>query len=192
MAEASAEWIARGEARLPPGLVVSVQRFAWPEGGVIARPPSSLGALPIGIGQPRDLVLPLAIDECFWIGWSLAPGASSLEVAVAVELGNGAVLDAFTGALFDEARPGTVRVPDTPRVEGIRRPDGRFDVFVRETHDDEGRPCRRVRLHVTGGSIDPFAVAIRLLDYATFTAESGQPSPPPLDANAGYKGWRLP
>jgi hypothetical protein len=190
--EASAEWIARGEARLPPGLVVSFQRFAWPEGGVIARSPSSLGGLPIGIGKAGDLVLPLAIDECFWIGWSRAPGASVLDVAVAVELDDGVVIDAATGARFDEARAETVSVPGTPRVEGIRRPDGRFDVFVRETHHGEGHHCRRVRLHVTGGPLDPFAVAIRLLDYATFAAESGQSPPPPLDVSSGYKGWRLP
>ena len=192
MLDASAEWIARGEVRLPPGLVVSFQRFARPEGGMIERPPPSLGALPIGIGERRDLVLPLAVDECFWIGWSRASAANALNAAIAVEVVGGVVLDALTGEPFDEARPATFRVPDTPRVEGIRRPDGGFDVFVRETHDREGHRCRRLRLHVAGGLPDPFAVAIRLLDYDAFTAESGQPPPPPLDANAGYKGWLLP
>jgi hypothetical protein len=201
--EASAAWTDRGQVHLPSRIVLTFQRFAWPSGGVIERAPSSLGALPVGIGVARDLVLPLADDECFWIGVSLAPEVAGRAMAIDVELADGEHIDATTGATFDDERPGLVMLPDTPRIDGIHRQDGRFDVFVRATHHREGRPCRRVRLDIepdaTIGAAarnrrgrEPFAVAIRLLDYATFTAETGLPPPAPLDVDAGYKGWRLP
>jgi|JI102314A2RNA_FD_contig_51_1895473_length_1903_multi_2_in_0_out_0_2 hypothetical protein len=197
-----ADWLIRGNVRIPPGLVLSFQRFAWPVNGVVDRAPSSLGALPVGIGAASELLLPLACDESFWVGLEVSSGAPAMALAVTVQLRNGEVLDVFSGSSWDAERPRMAIVGTTPRIEGIRRRDGRVAVFVRETHASTDIQCDHLRFRVTLlDSDDSFAgtgaaaareVQLRLVDYAAFAAETGLRSPNPLDQKAGYKGWLLP
>ncbi|MEP6587183.1 MAG: hypothetical protein ABJA84_00300 [Polaromonas sp.] len=182
--------------------MLSFQRFARPEAGVVDRAPASLGALPVGLGAAHELILPLADDECFWIGLSVTSATRPIALAVAVELRSRKILDAISGTNWDAGRPTWVIVPDTPRIDGIRRPDGRFEVLARETRDAADGLCVRIRLRiVAAGGDDKSAAApdaeicevpLRLVDYATFAAETGTAPPAPLDPDAGYKGWRLP
>jgi hypothetical protein len=160
--------------------VLSFQRFAWPVNGVVERAPSSLGALPVGIGAARELLLPLSHEECFWIGLGVSPGTPRITLAVAVELSNGEVLDAISGKSWGADQPSMVVVVETPRIEGIRRLDGRVGVFARETRRraDFNCVCLRFRVAAPGG--------------APFAAETGLTPPAPLDPDAGYKGWLLP
>lgn len=180
---------------------MSFQRFQWPEGGVIERAPASLGALPAGVGRGNELILPLARDECFWIGLSVDPPLSRAALAVAVELRNGETLDAISGTTWNESKHAVVIVPDTPRIEGIRRGDGRLHVFARDTRQACETLCERARFLVVNCSAarqgraqdgPEFEVRLRPVDYSTFAAESGTAAPAPLDPEAGYKGWRLP
>jgi hypothetical protein len=198
----------RGRLCLPLGLIVSFQRFACPGTGVVDRAPASLGALPIGRNAARELLLPLERNECFWIGLSVTPGTAPVALAVAVEQRGGRVLDAISGADWDANRPSTVTVPETLRVTGIRRPDGRLGVFARELADSTGHLCVRLRLRLrfrvaratAGGGAGPVSpvdgeareAALRLVDYRTFATDTALAPPGPLNLDAGYKGWLLP
>jgi hypothetical protein len=184
--------------------VLSFQRFARPETGIVDRAPASLGALPVGLGVACDLILPLAVDECFWIGLSVTPATRPIALAVAVDLRSGDVLDAISGTQWNVEWPSTVTVPDTPRIEGIRRPDGQLNLFARQTRNNDDPVCVCLRLRVSAVTADsddkPIVardsetreVLLRLVDYVTFAAESGLSPPTPLDPDAGYKGWLLP
>lgn len=182
--------------------MLSFQRFAWPADGVVEHAPSSLGALPVGIGAARELLLPLAQEECFWIGLGANQGAPRIALAVAVELRNGKVLDAISGESWDADKPSTAAVEETRRIEGIRRRDGRIGVFARETRRHANFNCICLRFqadasvgaHVIVGTrnSETHVVLLRLVDYGTFAAETGQTPPEPLDPDAGYKGWLLP
>jgi hypothetical protein len=200
--EASADWFSRGEVRIPPGLVLSFQRFAWPGNGVVEHAPSSLGVLPVGIGAAREILLPLAHEECFWIGLGVSQGVPRIALALAVELRNGKVLDAISGESWNADKPSTVAVEETRRIEGIRRRDGRIRVLARETRNrpDFNCVCLRFRVAAPVGAheivetrnSEACVVPLRLVDYGTFAAETGLTPPAPLDPDAGYKGWLLP
>lgn len=199
---AKAQWVARGDLHLPSGLVLSFQRFAWPEGGAVALAPPSLGALPPGISKSGELLLPLARDECFWIGLSREPATARISFALAVELSNGETLDAISGTSWDADRPCSVVPGESARIPGIRRGDGQFSVFAREVSSRTHLVCVRLGLLLAdepgmtgpGASFatSPREVDLRLVDYATFASESGLPPPKALNPEAGYQGWLLP
>jgi len=203
VSQATWDWISRGRVCIPPGLELSFQRFARPEKNVIGSVPSSLGALPIGLGAAHALVLPLADNEAFWIGLRGVSSSSQITLAVAVELENAELLDAISGKMWDAGRPSKLSISDTPLIAGIRRPDGQWKVFARKTSDSADSPCFRLLFKVNaecvngGDQLTPTSattrlVALNIVDYAAFVAETGQPPPNSLDLNAGYKGWRLP
>lgn len=186
----SANWLGPAELTLPIGLVLSFQRYALPESGVIEGAPASLGALPVGLS--RDcLLLPLAPRECFWIGLS-ADTADPLELAVAVERDDG-LIDVMTGKAWNAATAVGARVPGTPLIDGIRRRDGAFDPLLRDPGAGQRPRCRRLQLWVgKPGERASTPVLVELVDYAAFSARTGLPAPDPLDPDAGYKGWLLP
>ena len=187
----SADWLGRAELRLPAGLVLSFQRYALPESGVIETAPASLGALPVGLSRDRELLLPLAPRECFWIGLS-ADAAQPLELAVAVERDDG-LIDVMTGEAWNASAAVRARVPGTPVIDGIRRADGAFDPLLRDDGAEQKPRGRRLQLWV--GKLAERAatpVLVEFVDYATFSARTGLPTPDPLDPDAGYKGWLLP
>jgi hypothetical protein len=189
----SADWLGHAELRLPDGLVLSFQRYALPESGVIEEAPASLGALPVGIARDGELLLPLAQRECFWIGLRLE-AVQPLGLAVALEREDGALIDMLSGDAWDARAAAVAHLPGTQRIEGIRRSDGAFDPLLRD--DGEGRGPQGARLHFWVRSIHERAAArsmvLQLVDYATFTARTGLPPPDALDPDAGYKGWLLP
>ena len=183
---------------------MSFQRFAQPENGVVAQAPTSLGALPVGLGVAQDLMMPVAVGEAFWIGLSVADPSARIELAVVVESSDGAMLDAISGATWEKARCHTVIVPDVQRLAGIRRYADGFNVFTRASTGDSALPCVRLWFRTAAASSndaplsrdaqpgEPLCVALRLVDYAAFQAETGLAAPDALDPNAAYKGWRLP
>lgn len=189
----SADWLGPGELRLPAGLVLSFQRYALPEAGVIGGAPASLGALPVGLSREGELLLPLAQRECFWIGLSPDTG-QRLALAVAVERDDGTQIDVLTGKTWNASAAKVVDPADTPRIDGIFRPDGRFDPLLRDGVAGLAPQGRRLQLVVRrlGGQAEEHAAVIQLVDYETFTARTGLPPPEALDPDAGYKGWLLP
>jgi len=191
--EVCINWIDKDEVCISPGLVLSFQRFSWPAGGIMDYAPSSLGALPVGIGAKKELLLPLAYRECFWIGMQLSLGAPQIALALAVELRDGLLLDTLSGKSWNSNQPSIIVVGKTTRIEGIRRPDGRLCVFARETHSgaELNSVCLRFHVAITYDT-DIREVSVRLVDYDTFTVETGKTAPDPLDPKAGYKGWLLP
>ena len=187
----SADWLGPAELTLPPGLVLSFQRYALPDSGVIEAAPASLGALPVGLSRDGELLLPLAPRECFWIGMR-ADTAHPLELAAAMESDDGPI-DVMTGKAWNASTAVRARVPGTPVIDGIRRADGAFDPLLRE--DGAALRPRGRRLQLWVGKLGERAAApvlIELVDYAAFSARTGLPVPEPLDPDAGYKGWLLP
>jgi len=187
----SADWLGHGELTLPVGLVLSFQRYALPDSGVIEAAPASLGALPIGLSRDGELLLPLAPRECFWIGLR-ADTAHPLELAAALE-SDDALIDVMTGKTWNARTAVRARVPGTPLIDGIRRADGAFDPLLRD--DGAGQRLRGRRLQLWVGTIGERAAApvpVEFVDYAAFHARTGLPAPEPMDPDAGYKGWLLP
>lgn len=175
-----------GGIRVGLFLRVSFQRFAPPSGGVVDDVPRSLGALPVGAAGDGTLLLPVGEGEAFWIGLSTEAPGTRAEVAVAATLADGSV----------RAEP-PVRVVGASRIPGMARADGRHDVFSR-TATASSAGCRvlalRCRIGRRGGRVParPAAVTVRLVDAASFAAETGCAPPGPLDPEAAYGGWRLP
>jgi hypothetical protein len=169
---------------------------------MIARAPSSLGALPVGVDDGGRLLLPVAEDEAFWIGLGVSEPATRLDLALAIELTDGRELDAIAGTTWDKDRPETVSVPEARRIEGIHRPDGRVAVFARSPASVENPACIRLGVHAMFGAVGlegerapprhQTSVVVKLVDYETFRTRTGLAPPSPLDPGAGYKGWRLP
>jgi hypothetical protein len=170
--------------------MLSFQRFERPTGDVFDCAPSSLGALPVGLSESQGLLLPLAADECFWIGLGLrAPRFPTIEIGLAAEFASGDVVDAISGMAWGAQRPAVVMVPVALRIEGIRRTDGRFKPFMRES-SSVGSSCVCLRILVAGSVWRE--VLLRLVDYPFFVTETGLPPPGSLDRDAGYRGYRLP
>ena len=148
-------------------IVISFQRYARPCGDVIAAAPSSLGALPVARSK-SDFLLPLALDEAFWIGVIPAAAFAHGDLALrASRLGKAPSLLSMHPAAQAAIVPGFVRE------------DGRFDVFCRFTFGG--------MLATTGGQ----NVWVSIVDPKSFAAHAGF-APEPLDLRAGYGGWRLP
>ncbi len=188
--------IDHGRLCLANGLELSFQRFKLPETGAFEHLPASLGALPVGSGVQDDFVLPLAVDEAFWIGLSLTSSATPVWVGVEAELQDGRVLDVLSSQAWSPESHTVVTVPGVPRIGGFPRPDGCKDAFFRASARTGTWGCVCLRIHASRKlppvAEPPLNVTLRLLDYAGFSAETGLPPPDKLDVQSGYRGWRLP
>lgn len=191
--------ICPGGLLLPPGLLVSFQRYQCPPDGIIAKTPASLGVLPLGFDDHRNVLLPLGEDEAFWIGFSFPVPVQSFWLAVKVLTSNGEERDAFGGGFWKEDQPQAVRLPGTQRLDGLLRGDGYFDSFFRCTSIN--RRFFLKELHMTlydtilKSSLNRMPldrVHVRLESYSSFARLTGHPPPDPLDPTAGYRGWYLP
>ncbi|HQR70916.1 MAG TPA: hypothetical protein PLE54_09965 [Burkholderiaceae bacterium] len=190
---AAADWLGETGLRLPPGVVLSFQRYELPASGVIDRAPASLGALPVALSRDGELLLPLAPRECFWIGLT-SDAAQPLSLSVAVERDDGSATDVLSGAPWNAADPACAGVPGVSRIDGVRRADGCFEPLLRDDGSGRGRRGRGLRFIVNarGATAAPLSATLEFVDYADFSARSGSPPPAPLDRDAGYKGWLLP
>jgi hypothetical protein len=148
-------------------IVVSFQRYLRPNGDVIAATPPSLGALPFARVHSRFLV-PLAVNEAFWIGVVPAAAVVNKNIALCVD------------------RPGLGPLQLSMRLQGqvavaagFMREDGKFDAFCRGTF---------------GGmlaTVGEQSASVSIIDPKLFAARTGV-SPGPVDPGAAYGGWRLP
>jgi hypothetical protein len=167
-------------------LAVSFQRFATPACGIIDDLPRSLGALPVAAAGDGTLLVPLADDEAFWIGVStLHPGARA-EISASALLADGRV-----------RAEATILVTGASRLPGMPREDGRFDAFTRAaTPASPGVRAVTLRCRIGrrgGRALARVAAAtVWLADPMTFRIRTGHSPLSPLDAEAGYGGWRLP
>jgi hypothetical protein len=191
--------ICPGGLLLPPGLLVSFQRYQCPPDGIIAKAPSSLGVLPLGFDDHRNLLLPLGDDEAFWIGFSFPVPVQSFWLAVKALTSNGDERDAIGGGFWHQDQPKAVRFPGTQRLDGLLRGDGCFDALFRYTSTNRRyflkelhvKLCdSKTRKPVVGSAFD--GVLLHLESYASFSRLTGHPPPEPLDPTAGYGGWYLP
>ena len=191
--------ICPGGLLLPPGLLVSFQRYQCSPDGIIAKAPSSLGVLPLGFDDHRNVFLPLGEDEAFWIGFSFAIPVQSFWLAVKALTSNGEERDAIGGGFWQEDHPQTVRLPGTQRLDGLLRGDGCFDSFFRYTSINKRYFLKELHVKLydskTRSSFNRMpldSVHLRLEGYSSFARLTGSPPPVPLDPTAGYGGWYLP
>ena len=188
-------------------LRVSFQRYPSPaDGDTWPERPRSWGALPIALRAPCVCFVPLAANEALWIG--LSPARQSLIVAVTI---------ATPGST-----PMQLEVPPTQALDRIStavgfRPITRANlgpqamlrlaaVPARQVTPFEPAPDRLRPSHTPGRSDakTPFLargpwhfdrraeLKIEFVEPGIFTAQTGQPAPPPLDPSTVYRGWYLP
>ena len=172
-------------------LSVSFQRFALPADGIVRQIPSSLGALAVGKDASGDLLLAVDAHEAFWIGLSTTD-PQPVYVALQVSFIDGASVDALSGQTWREAAAHLIRMESRATVAGILGPDGSSGVFARVATPPF--PAARSMLLALShdGKEVVAAASVALVDYGSFEARTGLAAPLPLDADAGYKGWRLP
>lgn len=184
--------------RLPlgRGWSLSFQRFRHPPGGRVAQPPASLGALPVGRNALGAWLLPLADDECFWIGMADNPAPSPALLAVRAELGDAALRDAIAGQPWDAGRAGELALPGALWLAGMREAGDAplYSVFSNSRLAPAAQRCIALvfRLRTPGGHGAGFTTRLELVNYARFFGETGIRPPAPMEANAAYQGWRLP
>ncbi len=180
------------------GLIASFQRYACPRALHFTTAPTSLGALPLGFGLNRQLLLPLAENECFWIGLETVSASVAVLIAAAAELTGNGTIDVLSGNKWNPEHPTTARIPETLRIPGLRCGDDSFRPLARAVTAWTGSfaPCRQLLLFSAAADDSQVSskapVCIRLVDYAIYARETGEPPPDRLDPEAGYKGWRLP
>ena len=187
--------ITPGGLMIPPALHVSFQRYARPPENVITKAPSSLGALPVGIAQSGNLVLPLAPDEAFWIGLEVTQADAHMHLAVRFQSPGEPALDALSGETSSDARARRVAVPPHQRIDGIALAASGFRSFARTVHAREDGATALLELVTTHG-VDHEArshpTRVVIVDYLTFETMTGRTRPAPLDPGAKYQGWLLP
>jgi hypothetical protein len=196
-----------GGLRVPSGLSVSFQRYPRPDGNIIIEAPPSLGALPVGMDQNGNFVLPVADNEAFWIGLDPLAIESQIWLSVGIDVAGLGVLDPISGEIWACGKQSVIKVLKTGWINGIRRPDGRFDSFTRISADKKHYWCKELMFYILTERPEnkvpvqpsPSSVCnskcrfhIVMVDYETFTKRCGQKPPAPLDLEAGYRGWRLP
>jgi hypothetical protein len=163
--------------QLAPGLHLSFQRYARPQGDAACEPPpASLGLLPLAEGVDGELLLPLAQDEAFWIGLAAGPGEAPMRLELAVQRPDGG----------SEAAP-PVAVGGFGTVAGWPSAQGGLQAFTRATAS-----LLRLAAWREGADRPEGEATLQVVDCERFTQASGRPAPAPLDPRAGYRGWRLP
>jgi hypothetical protein len=148
--------------------VVSFQRYLCPSDKIVGDAPSSCGALPVA-PEGDHYLLPLPDQEAFWVGVILPKEWDRGMLSFAAMHTDGGVVlsEQFT-------RPGMFVIP------GIKRSDGQFDVFCRESVSEF--------LLAGAGGITRIFVS----DPRTFVIRTGQAPPEPFDPNSAFGGWMLP
>ncbi|MGV6875323.1 hypothetical protein ACUSIJ_21845 [Pseudochelatococcus sp. B33] len=191
-------WICDHALRLEGGTVISFQRYVRPPGGLAPDCPRSLGALPIASGPGGRYLLPLAADEAFWLGLSLAIPDRRAVLALAVTRTEGEPVDVVTGSPWDRRRPGLIVVPDRRWVDGVSLGDGRKAAFVREAPETDEDGWTGLHIYAArgageeGAGISARPATIAFVTYRDYASRTGCAAPAPLDPSAGYGGWRLP
>ena len=155
--------------------------------------PQSLGALPVACPAERNACVPVAEGEALWIGLRIADSRGPVVLAMAAERADGSMIDVLAGTTVRSNEFSSDTVPPRQRINGITRADGGFDVIGRASGQG-GVTCTRLTIRTRSQHAQGFEPATRvdLVDYATFERISGRKPPPPIDPNAGYKGYRLP
>ena len=185
-----------GRLDLGRGLLLTFQRFVYPAGGSVHQPPASLGALPVGCNALGAWLLPLADDECFWIGMAENRQLAPAMLAVRAELGDAARVDAVTGQPWDAGHAGELALPGTAWLAGLRQPGSEpvWTVFSNSSLVPAAQRCISLtfRLRAPGDQGAGMATRLELVNYPRFFSETGIRPPAPMEADAAYKGWRLP
>jgi hypothetical protein len=172
-------------------LSVSFQRFVLPADGIVRQIPSSLGALAVGKDPSGNLFLPVAAHEAFWSGLSTMP-PQPVYVALQTSFADGTSVDAWSGHGWREAAAHLIRIESRAMAAGICRPDGSSAAFARVATPQFPAASSVFLVLSRDGKDIAFSATVTLVDYGTFEALTGLLAPLPLDADAGYKGWRLP
>jgi hypothetical protein len=188
-------------------LRVSFQRYPSPaDGDTGPEPPRSWGALPIVLRAPGACLVPLAANEALWLG--LSPARQSLIVAVTIAAPGSTPLQVEVPPIqaLDLISTATGLRPLTRANLGMRAMLGLTAVPARRTTASEPARDRLRPLHSPSpsGAKEPLLargswhfdrrteLKVEFVEPEIFTAETGQPAPPPLDPSTVYRGWYLP
>ena len=180
----------RWHLQLTEHVAVSFQRFAWPPAGHVRAAPASLGALPVATRAPDAALLPVAAGEAFWIGLDPIGARPAGRLALRAQLASGRAVDVLSGRAWHEDDATLTAIHGRPRLAGVARPDGAFDVLGRAPGNNEAS-CTALSFRVVDAA-GSTRVDVEIVDPLAFQQRSGDDPPAPLDATAGYRGHRLP
>lgn len=138
-----------------------------------------------------ELCLPVASEEAFWIGLESVSVVRAVRAAIMVVTEDIGPIDPVSGRVWNGPAAHAFDVPPVLVIQGILRLDGSLWAFTRVPVHGTGPACRRIEFHAWDDS-KTAAASVRLVDYVSFRELTNMAPPPPLDADAGYKGWRLP
>ena len=160
-------WRSGREGLFLEDAVVSFQRYRCPSDKIVREAPSSHGALPVA-AEGYHYLLALPTQEAFWVGVIVPKDWRHGTLSFAMQAdGKILVAERF-------AQPGMFVVP------GIKRSDGQFNVFCRESVSE-------LQLAGAGGT-----KRIIVCDPENFSARTGQAPPEPFNRHAAFGGWLLP
>lgn len=111
--------------------------------------PSSFGALPLA-EMDDAVVVPVASEEAFWLGFEVPPSHPPLCLRISVF--NKITVDATTGEPWCDALQSVPQnylvCPPQPAINGVRDKTGIFKCFAREVHNPECYyACRSLTIH---------------------------------------------
>lgn len=129
-----------------PLLTVSFQRYPRPVDGVLISPPTSFGALPIGVTFAGELCAPVDAAEALWLGVSTRRASIAVLVRVAVETTAQGELDAVSGSAWSEMSFSGYVVPPTQAIDGIARRGGGLWPFTRVLPAPDAPACTALQL----------------------------------------------
>lgn len=163
-----------------PGLLVYLER-AVAAAGPLSRNvvPRAHGVAPSAL-RAGEVLAAVAETEVVWLGFQAADRLRPVVVRVRVE-GSDPV-DAVTGGPWN---PVLVRAP---RNHLIVPPDSRL---VGVPHDDVVAPFRAATLLTVLVTNPPGSATINLVPPRQFEKLTGR-TPPPIDPDSAYGGWRAP
>jgi hypothetical protein len=135
-------------------------------------------------------LLPVAAGEAFWIGLDPTGAQPDARLQLRAQLASGRAADVLSGLAWNEDAATLIPTRSRPRIEGIARSDGAFDVLGRAPADNEAS-CVILSFRVMEANSST-SVDVEIVDPAAFRQRSGDDPPAPLDPAAGYRGHRLP
>ena len=136
----------------PAGLIighvlkVSFQRCLRPADGIHHRPPSSLGALPLGSSETGELMVPVGSTESVWLGLARVHDTIPVLLFAAVETRQGRKINLCSGRPWREDFHSNIRVITGSAIDGIPHSAGGVYALGRRPPKPKLPSCKAVDL----------------------------------------------
>jgi hypothetical protein len=173
----------------PAGLIIghllkiSLQRCLLPADGLHHRPPSSLGALPLGSSVTGELMIPLGSTESVWLGLSRVHDTIPVLLFAAIETRQHGKINLCSGRPWREDSHSNIRVITGSAIDGIPRSAGGIYALARCPEKPELPSCKAIDLiavpsrHICSVAVPGKDGSRRKLEGAAPSLLSPRPAP---------------